>query len=152
MNNSTNLAKENSVRWPILNGSPVLDSLRPVIVNSRDVHTNVDKIAEVAAWMAYEELPFPEFPLPFGAGAGDANETIDFILVADSIDTAFTDFSTHEKFQVDFAGQHWSDSDAEFACLKRALDAGKPILDGKYLAQISRAELDEIFAGNMKMT
>ncbi len=139
------------MRWPILNGSPVLDSLRPVIVNSRDVRTNVDKIAEVAGWMGYEELPLPEFTLPFGAGAGDANEAIDFIMVADCIDTAFTDFSTHEKFQVDFAGQHWSDSDAEFTCLKRALDAGKPILDGKYLAKISRAELDDIFAGNIKM-
>jgi len=139
------------VRWPILSGSPVLDSLRPVIENSRDVRSNLDKITEVAGWMGYEELPLPEFTIPFGVGAGDANEAIDFIMVANSIDTAFTDFSTHEKFQVDFAGQHWSDSDAEFACLKRALDAGKPILDGKYLANISRAELDSIFAGNIKM-
>jgi hypothetical protein len=150
MDNSTALAKGKSVRWPILSGSPVLDSLRPVIENSRDVRTNVEKITEVAGWMGYEELPLPEFMLPFGVGAGDANEAIDFILVADSIDTAFTDFSTHEKFQVDFAGR-WSDSDAEFACLKRALDAGKPILDGKYLATISRPELDDIFAGNIKM-
>jgi Potential Queuosine, Q, salvage protein family len=148
---STTFAKEKPVRWPTLSGSPVLDSLRPVIENSRDVRTNIGKIIEVAGWMGYEELPLPEFTLPFGVGAGDAMETIDFILIADSIDTAFTDFSTHEKFQVNFAGQHWSDSDAEFACLKRALDAGKPILDGKYLAKISRAELDEIFAGNIKM-
>jgi hypothetical protein len=149
--NSTTFAKEKPVRWPILSGSPVLDSLRPVIENSRNVRTNVEKIVEVAGWMGYEELPLPEFTLLFGVGAGDAKEAIDFVLVADSIDTAFTDFSTHEKFQVDFAGQHWSDSDAEFACLKRALDAGKPILDGKYLAKISRTELDEIFAGNIKM-
>jgi hypothetical protein len=149
--NSTTFAKENPVRWPTLSGSPVLDSLRPVIENSRDVRTNIGKIIEVAGWMGYEELPLPEFALPFGIGAGNASELIDFVLVADSIDTAFTDFSTHEKFQVDFAGQHWSDSDAEFACLKRALDEGKPILDGKYLAKISRSELDEIFAGNIKM-
>jgi Potential Queuosine, Q, salvage protein family len=148
---SITLAKENLVRWPTLSGSPVLDSLRPVIGNSRDVRTNVEKITEVAGWMGYEELPLPEFTLPFGVGAGDAKEAIDFILVADSIDTAFTDFSTSEKFQVDFAGQHWSDSEAEFACLKRALDSGKPILDGKYLAKISRSELDDLFSGNIKM-
>src|SRR6202048_5016130 len=71
--------------------------------------------------------------LPYGFGAGDANEAMDFILVADSIDTAFTDFATHEKFQVDFAGQHWSDSEAEFACLNRALAAGEGILDAKDL-------------------
>jgi Potential Queuosine, Q, salvage protein family len=148
---SITLAKENPVRWPTLSGSPVLDSLRPVIENSREVRTNVEKVVEVASWMGYEELPLPEFTLPFGLGAGDAKEAIDFILVADSIDTAFTDFSTHEKFQVDFAGQHWSDSEAEFACLKRALDAGKSILDGKYLARISRSELDDLFSGNIKM-
>jgi hypothetical protein len=137
--------------WPKLTGSPVLDSLRPVIEHSRDVFTHAAKIAEVASWMAYEELPLPEFILPLSVGAGDPNETIDFILVADCIDTAFSDFTTHEKFQVDFNGRHWSDSEAEFACLKRALENGIPILDGKFLAAITREELDKIFAGNIQM-
>jgi hypothetical protein len=141
----------NPMRWPKPIGSPVLDSLRPVIEHSRDVRTNVAKIVEVAAWMAYEELPLPEFALPFGIGAGDADEAIDFILVADSIDTAFTDFAHHEKFQVDFAGQHWSDSVAMFACLKRAMDAGVSILDGKFLSKITRDELHRIFTGNIEM-
>ena len=51
-------------RWPKLVGSPVLDSLHPVIDRSRDVRTNVDKIIEVAGWMAYEELPMPDYTLP----------------------------------------------------------------------------------------
>jgi hypothetical protein len=84
-------------------------------------------------------------------GAGDPNQAIDFVLVADTIDTAFTDFARHEKFQADYAGQHWSDSEAEFACLKRAMDNGVPILDGKYLAKISRVELNKIFEGNIEM-
>ena len=140
-----------TMHWPKPIGSPVIDSLRYAIESSRDVHTNYGKLVEVASWMAYEELPMPDFALPFGVAQGDTNQAIDFVLVADTIDTAFTDFAHHVKFQVDYAGQHWSDSDAEFACLKRALDAGKPILDGKYLAKISRAELDDIFAGNIKM-
>ncbi len=78
------VAKENTVRWPILKGSPVLDSLHPVIESSRDVRTNIEKIIEVAGWMGYEELPLPEFTLPFGVGAGDGNDAIDFILIADS--------------------------------------------------------------------
>src|SRR5208282_1361603 len=117
-------------RWPKPIGSPVLESLRPVIENSRDVRTNVDKIVEVAGWMGYEELPMPDYALPLDIG-GDANKLIDFIMVTNSIDTAFTDFSNHIKFQVDYQGQHWSDSDAEFACLKRALDNGIPMLDEK---------------------
>ncbi len=144
-------ASRKKVPWPKPIGSPVLDSLPPVIENSRDVHTNVDKLIEVAGWMAYEELPMPEYFLPMGVGVGDADETIDFIMVADVIDTAFTDFTTHVKFQVDYAGQHWSDSDAEVACIKRAMDQGIPILDGHYLAQLTRPQMEKIFAGNIEI-
>jgi hypothetical protein len=144
-------ASREKVRWPKPIGSPVLDSLPPVIENSRDVHTNVEKLVEVAGWMAYEELPMPDYFLPMGVGANNADETIDFIMVADVIDTAFTDFTTHVKFQVDYAGQHWSDSDAEVACLKRAMDQGIPILDGSYLAQITRPQMEKIFAGNIEI-
>lgn len=140
-----------TIRWPRLAGSPVLDSLHPVIEASRDVHTHVERILEVAGWMAYEELPMPDYALPFGAGEGNPDETIDFILTCDAVDTAFTDFSTHEKFQVDYAGRHWSDSDALFACMKRAMDQGTPVLDGAFLAHVSRPELERIFAGNVEL-
>ncbi len=113
-----------ALRWPKLTGSPVLDSLHPVIEHSRDVRTHIDKIAEVAGWMAYEELPMPDYQLPF-------------------------DFNNPDD--VDYAGRHWSDSDALFACMKRALDNGTPILDGKFLARITRPQLERIFAGNIEM-
>src|SRR5713226_3998816 len=134
-----------ALRWPKLAGSPVLDSLHPVIEHSRDVHTHVDKIVEVAGWMAYEELPMPDYHLPLGVGANNPDQALDFIMVSDSIDTAFTDFSTHVKFQVDYAGQDWSDSEALFACMKRAMDLGTPILDGHYLAKATRADMARIF-------
>jgi hypothetical protein len=139
------------VRWPRLTGSPVLDSIRPVIEQSRDVHTDFNRIVEVAGWMAYEELPIPDYALPFGIGTGDPNETIDFILTTACIDTAFTDFSNHVKFQAEYGGRNWSDSDALFACMKRALDKGVPILDGAFLAKVTRAEMATLFAGNIEL-
>jgi len=139
------------MHWPKSIGSPVLDSVRYAVESARDVHTNYEKIVEVASWMAYEELPMPEFTLPLGVGQGDPDEAIDFILVADCIDTAFTDFTRHEKFQVDYAGKHWSDSEAEFACIKRALGDGVPFLDGNYHAKITRTELNKVFEGNIEM-
>src|SRR5215469_12503083 len=72
---------------PKLTGSPVLDSLPPVIEHSRDVRTNVDKIREVAGWMAYEELPMPDYQLPFGIGQGSPDEIMDFVMTADCVDT-----------------------------------------------------------------
>ena len=147
--NSLAAANPSSLRWPKLTGSPVLDSLRPVIERSRDVHTHVDKIAEVANWMAYEELPMPDYQMPFDMG--NAENVMDFIMTADAVDTAFTDFSSHVKFQVDYAGRRWSDSDGLFACMKRALDGGTPILDGKFLAQLTRPQMERIFAGNIEI-
>lgn len=140
-----------ALRWPKPIGSPVLDSLHPVIEHSRDVSTDVDKIIEVAKWMAYESLPLPEYALPYGIGKEDPHEAVDFIMVSDSIDTAFTDFTTHVKFQTQYAGQNWSDSDAEFACMKRAMDNKIPILDGKFLAEISRKQLADVFSGNIEI-
>ncbi|MGB7439376.1 MAG: queuosine salvage family protein [Candidatus Acidiferrum sp.] len=142
---------QTTLHWPKPIGSPVLESVRYAIESSRDVQTHYDKVVEVASWMAYEELPMPEFALPFGVGQGNADEAIDFIMVADTIDTAFTDFTSHVKFQVDYQGQHWSDSEAEFACIKRAVDSGVPFLDGSYLARITRPELNKVFEGNIEM-
>jgi hypothetical protein len=93
----------------------------------------------------------PEFVLPFGVGQGSADDAVDFIMVANTIDTAFTDFTSHVKFQVDYGGQHWSDSDAEFACIKRAVDHGVPFLDGEYLARVTRTELSKVFEGNIEI-
>ncbi len=136
--------------WPRSLGSPVTESLRPVIENSRSVRTHYDKIVEVAGWMAYEERPMPNLGVPFGLEK-NPDVAMDFVMVANTIDTAFTDFKTHVKFQVDYDGTHWSDSEAMLACLKRAMDNGIPILDGKFLAKITRADMERIFAGNIEM-
>ena len=60
-----------AMRWPKPIGSPVLDSLHPVIEHSRDVSTDVERIVEVAKFMAYEALPMPEYALPYGIGNED---------------------------------------------------------------------------------
>jgi hypothetical protein len=141
--------KTPSMPWP-KTVCPVIDSLRPVIENSRDVHTHYDKIVEVAGWMAYEELPMPNLSIPYGLQK-TPDVAMDFIMVGNTIDTAFTDFKTHVKFQIDYNGEHLSDSDAMFGCLKRAIDNGIPVLDGKFLAMLTRADMEKIFAGNIEM-
>ena len=48
--------------------------------------------------MAYEKLPFPQFDLGFDPET-ERERTIDFTMVSDTINTAFTDFATRVKFQ-----------------------------------------------------
>ena len=50
---SESMGASANLPWPRLQGNPVIESLRPVIENSRDVHTNYDKVRGVAGWMAY---------------------------------------------------------------------------------------------------
>ncbi len=139
-----------SIRLPQPIGSPVLESILPVIQDSRDVRTDVARIVEHAGWMAYEELPMPQFLLPFGLG-DNPEQAVDFIWVTTAINFAFTDFRTHIKFQVDYTGKRWSDSDAMLACVKRALDEGIPFLDSAYLRAVTKADLQHVFRGNIEM-
>jgi hypothetical protein len=139
-----------AVPWPTSFDSPVLESVRPVVETPRDVHTNLENIRQVGGWMAYEELPFPEFVLPFGVGA-DRRQTMDFILVSSCLNFAFTDFEKHTIFQVDYGGKRWYDAEAMFACLKRAVDEGVPVLDGQYLQSVTKEELARIFRAETPM-
>ena len=136
--------------WPKPIGSPVLDSLRPVIEHSRDVSTHPEKIREIAGWMAYEDLPMPKIAVPYGLDK-TPDVAIDFVMVANTIDSAFTDFDTHVMFQTEYQGERVSDADAMIACLKRAMDDGVPILDGKFLSGVSKEEMRRIFKGNIEM-
>jgi hypothetical protein len=138
-----------SIPWPKTT-CPVIDSLRPVIENSVDVHAHYDKIGEIAGWMAYEELAMPHLTVPHGLHK-TPELAMDFVMVGNTIDTAFTDFKTHVKFQIDYNGERLSDSDAMFGCIKRAMDQSIPILDGKFLATLSRADMAKIFSGNIEM-
>jgi hypothetical protein len=142
---------QNHIPWPEGPGNPVLDSIAVVIERSRDVRTHIERIRDVAGWMAYEELPMPDYALPLAAEESDPDWIMDFLLTTTAADTAFTDFSTHEKFAVHYAGRNWSDSDALFACVKRALDQGVPFLEGEFLEQLDRPQMEKIFAANIEL-
>jgi Potential Queuosine, Q, salvage protein family len=129
---------------------PILSTVAPVIASARHLRLDEDRIRDVASWMAYEDLSWPDFRSPLHPEANDA-DTMDFIFLTSTINFAFTDFEKHVMFKVDYAGAERSDSDAMEACLKRALDRGVPILEGSYLANIQLAELEEIFEGNIVM-
>jgi hypothetical protein len=130
--------------------SPVLVSLDPVIAGSRDVRTRPDRIAACADWMAYEGFGPPASPFPLPWGTTD-EETIDFLLVGNCINFAYTDFDTRVTFETEYAGRTWSDSDAMLVSIRRAIEEGIPFLDGDYLATVTRADLEQVFRGSTEM-
>lgn len=127
---------------------PILSSVERVVTRARHVRLHPDEARNVAGWMAYEDLPWPDFRLPLHPEGDDA-DVMDFIFLTSTINFAFTDFERHQMFRSRYRDVEWSDSDAMEACLKRAYDQGVPILQGSFLSRVSREELAGIFSGNI---
>jgi hypothetical protein len=135
-----------TVNWK----SPVLASLQPVVDGAQLVRINHEKITEVANWMAYEEFAKPDGSMLFDFG-NDPDVLMDFTLVVNTMNFAFTDFSTGVKFETDYMGKRWCDSEAMLACLHRAIHAGIPFFSGEYLSKVTRKDLESVFSGTIEM-
>ena len=135
-----------TVNWK----SPVLASLQPVVDGAQLVRINHEKITEVANWMAYEEFAKPDGSMLFDFG-NDPDVLMDFTLVVNTMNFAFTDFSTGVKFETDYMDKRWCDSEAMLACLHRAINAGIPFFSGEYLAKVTRKDLESVFSGTIEM-
>src|SRR3954447_12627367 len=93
-----------------LQENAVLAGVRPLVESSRDVATDAERLADVASWLAYEELPRPAavFPFPFGLGR---NETIDFVLVTAAVNFAYTDFEARRRWDLVVDERAYADAD-----------------------------------------
>jgi hypothetical protein len=124
----------------------ILDSVRPVIEKAQDISIDADRLADHAGWMAYEELPPPAFLLPFPLELDHAG-IVDFVLTATSINFAFTDFETRQRWEIADGGRVYADADGLHYCLHRALGEGVPVLDGTWLRRVTTDDLRELFRG-----
>jgi hypothetical protein len=131
-------------------GSKVLQSVVPVVEASEHVTVHDDKIMSTAGWLAYEEFVPPDGSLLFDFG-NDPDVIMDFQLVLNTMNFAFTDFETGTKFETDYMGRRWSDSEAVVACVHRAVSSGIPFLSGDYLATVTRSDLEKVFEGTIEM-
>jgi len=131
---------------------PVLQSVMPVVENSRHVTTSRDAVDAVAKWMAFETFVFPSGSVggDFDMGS-DPDRIMDITLLESALNFAFTDFDSGVKYEVEYQGRICSDTEGMFARIHEAIADGVPILHGDYLASITRAELERIFVGNIEM-
>lgn len=140
------------VRTSRLWENPIAQSVIPVVDGATALRVSEEAIGAVAGWMAYEEFPpIGTAPLsPFDVGGG-RDRLAAMTMLVNTLNFAFTDFGSGERFEVDYLGNHYADSEAMVACLHRAITAGVPILDGSWAATVRRAELEQIFAANIEI-
>lgn len=71
--------------------------------------------------------------------------SIDFIFVADVLNFSFWPDVPGKKFKVQYGGKDYTGYWSLIAALNRAKDAGKPVLDAKFMANVSEDEFKELF-------
>jgi hypothetical protein len=119
----------------------VLTAVRPLVEGSRDVSIDEARLADVASWLAYEELPVPPVFLPFRV---PPEQVADFVLVTSCLNFAYTDFTTRERWDLVLDGRVYADADGLHAAF---FGAGPEVLRGEWLAAVTPAQLGELLPG-----
>jgi hypothetical protein len=119
----------------------VLSSVQPLVEGARDVSIDEARLRDVASWLAYEELPVPPVFLPFRV---PAEQLVDFVLVTSSLNFAYTDFATRQRWDLVLDGRVYADADGLHAAFHRA---GPEVLRADWLATVSAEQLGEILPG-----
>lgn len=130
--------------------NPVVSSLEPVIRNSKYVRLDLDTLKKKAAELTPEQLTPANWKFPHYIDE-DSKKTIDFFMVANSINFLFFDPQSGDKYKTTFNGKEYSGADAMIAGIKRAMQEGVPILDADFLANVSREQMSHIFRGNFEL-
>lgn len=130
--------------------NPVISSLEPLIRNSHHVKIDYPKLREWADNLTEKQLQPANWKFPNYIDE-DSPKTIDFFMLANSINFMFFDPQSGEKYKTDFHGKELSGADAMVGSIKRAMEEGIPILDADYLSTITSKDMKHIFRGNMEL-
>jgi len=126
----------------------VLNSTRVLIENPKYVFIKPEKIDSAAAMLSQDGWNIPSWKADFYP-EGDDNYVTDFFFLTNTINFAFTDFSTGQKYSQTYKGKEISGAGGMVASVKKALEAGIPLLDSNFLRDISNEQMSEIFRGNI---
>ena len=129
----------------------VLESTRPVIDHARDVTIDHDAVEQVAARLASQGVQAPEWrvwPHWWDDSPDGSPRSANYVLVLDALNFCFWG---EPRWRVQYGGQVLDGYWALAACLRRALEAGTPILDPAYLAAFDEAAARALFAGEAEI-
>ena len=124
-------------------GSQVLSSVSKVIPQLSCLEIDIEKLHEVAINLSKED---------FGINyEGNPNivpvEYIRKIMLINTLNFVFTDFSTSVKYKI----ENLSDTDAMVYQIDKALIEGVPLTQGHYMRDMDLKEFKRIFTGNIEM-
>jgi hypothetical protein len=124
----------------------VLETTRRVVDGARSVTIDQHAVDLLAARLAGQGVETPEWRV-WPHWWDDSDRAADYVLVLDALNFCFWALPAEPRWRVQFEGKSLDGYWALAACLRRALDAGVPLLNPDYLAEIDTAAVRELFAG-----
>jgi hypothetical protein len=124
----------------------VLESTRRVVERARQVTIDraaVDRLSERLAGQGDEAPPWRVWPHWWE----DSDRAANYVLVLDALNFCFWAAPGEARWRVQLDGTTLDGYWALAACLRRALDAGVPLLDAAYLVRIDERAIRDLFAG-----
>lgn len=126
----------------------ILETTKFVVDNSKEVKINQDKIAEFAKNFYDANLSHWLSASPISYAHLQDEDKLNFLLVFNS--TSFC-YWGDPKWTVEYKNEKYDGSWAMVATIMRAIENGRPILDTKYRANISKEEYQGILRGNIEI-
>lgn len=115
----------------------VLEATKYAFEKSKYVKINRGKIVELAKNFQHGNIPHWLSGSPLNFSHLSDEDKLNLLLVFNS--TSFC-YWGDPKWTIEYKGEKYDGSWAMIACILRAIENGKPILDTKYRANITKAE------------
>lgn len=128
----------------------ILASIQPVVEQASWVTINPVAVGEVAARLAVEAAPLPEWDGELHPVGRDAAETATLVLVLDALNFCFWPQPGSElpRWSVTWRGARYDGYLALAVALRRAVESGVPLADAGYLAGLDLDGVRELLAGD----
>lgn len=124
----------------------IIKSIRPVIENLRCLRINEREIRQFCHRRRAAEIELPDWRHDF-IYPWDDEGAADFFLLFNSINFAFWAKGGAVKWNIRYAGKRLDGAYGLMGALTRAIEEGIPVLDGKFLAEMTEERLGEILRG-----
>jgi hypothetical protein len=125
----------------------VLSSIEPTVRHWRHVQIDTARLDAVCAGIAPGQLRLPQWDMPPFMHAS-SDELAGQVLLFNTVNFCYWGAP---KWQIEYEGETWDGSMAMLTALRRALAAGRPVLDGAYLARLTMPEFEDILRGRGRL-
>ncbi|MEW6277389.1 MAG: queuosine salvage family protein [Candidatus Eremiobacterota bacterium] len=121
----------------------VLESTRPVVDSARHVGLNQPAVKELAQRWAAGEMHVPGWDTQIHFGDG-TDRAANYVLLLDALNFCFWADPGQPRWEVEHRGQRYNGYKALSVALMRAVEAGVPLTEASYLAELTEAQLRHV--------